>query len=190
MSGNLSSLGFGGSKPIRTVTITSGTGTFTPLMANSICRIVLQGAGAGGSGYNASSATPGTSGARLDVTMRVTGPQSYSIGAKGLGGIAGATTAPTNGGDTTFGTLIAPGGIARVNTAQDGPAKGRGGVYTAGEDRPGAIDRGGNSLYGPGGAANGGSAAATSYGAGGGSANNAQGGDGAGGVLTIEEFGA
>ena len=39
---------FFGTKPIRVVEYTSGSGTFTPLVSNSWCRITLVGGGAGG----------------------------------------------------------------------------------------------------------------------------------------------
>ena len=39
---------FTGAKPIRVVTYTSGTGTFTPLVSNSWCRVTVVGGGGAG----------------------------------------------------------------------------------------------------------------------------------------------
>ena len=104
--------GFGESgksgKPIRIVRLSSGAGTFRPLMANSLLIVTLDGAGAGGGGGDGSSGGgAGGAGARVRKTLRVTGPISYIVGAKGLGG--GINADGTAGSLTRFGTIVAAG---------------------------------------------------------------------------------
>lgn len=99
-------------KPIRTVTLTSGTGTFTPLKPNSWCRLTLVAGGAGGSrvagATSNSGGQGGGAGQALQVLVRVAGATQYSVGAAGLG--ATAVGLGTSGGSTTFGSLGVLGG--------------------------------------------------------------------------------
>jgi hypothetical protein len=114
----------GGGKPIRTLTYLSGSGTFTPLAANSWVRVRMQaGGGAGGSADLGSGAGPykggpgGGAGEYLEFTLRIAGSVAYEVGLGGVGIAAGALTpASTPGGDTIFGFLRAVGGKVTFNT--------------------------------------------------------------------------
>jgi hypothetical protein len=118
----------GGGKPIRTLTFLSGSGTFTPLAANSWVRARLQaGGGAGGSAGFGSVGGPfdggngGGAGEYLEFTMRVAGSVSYAVGLGGVGVPAGAVSpAPTAGGNTTFAGLVAVGGRSTKATGELG----------------------------------------------------------------------
>ena len=118
---------FTGAKPIRVVTYTSGTGTFTPLVSNSWCRVTLVGGGGGGVGgtiapvgSSAAGGQGGQAGQTVTAWLRVAGSVTYSVGAGGTGGI-GATVInnynsnQTNGGNTRLGTLLAQGGERGFN---------------------------------------------------------------------------
>lgn len=107
-----------GGKPIRTLTFLSGSGTFTPLSANSWVRVRLQAGGAAGGAGDfgvfptlSNSAQGGGAGEYLEFYLRIAGSVSYSVGAGGVGVPAGAVSPiSTPGGDTVFGLLTAVGG--------------------------------------------------------------------------------
>jgi len=119
------SLQFDGSKPLRVVTYTSGTGTFTPLVANSLCRVTVVAGGAGG-GRGKNGAAPispglgGGAGEGVQAVLRLTGAQAYSVGAGG----AGATVAETQGAagsQSSLGPVRANGGFGGLfNTSTNG----------------------------------------------------------------------
>lgn len=119
MAGFLTDFGLG-SKPIRTVSLTSGSGTFTPLVANSWCRVTLVGAGQGG-GRPATStfgAGGGASGAVGVFWVRVPTNAVYAVGAGGAGATA-SNTQGSIGGATMFGAADVPGGpVAGSNNVQ------------------------------------------------------------------------
>jgi len=99
-------------KPLRTVKIKSGAGTFRPLMANSWVRVTLVGGGAGGGrSANASGGggQGGGAGQSLTVTIQLPGPVSYAVGAGGLGATV-ANSLGTSGSNTLFGMLGVLGG--------------------------------------------------------------------------------
>lgn len=107
---------------IQTIT-TTGAGTYTPTSGTTSIVIELQGAGGGGGGCAATSASQRSAGRggggggwlRKRLTSAFSGA-SYSVGAKGTGGTAGANNG-TAGGDTTF---TATGGGGTVYTASGG----------------------------------------------------------------------
>ena len=225
------------SRPKRTVTYTSGTGTFTPLEADSWCRVTLVGGGGGGGkGISGSNGGAGGAGGQTVVTwLRVASATAYAVGAAGVGGTNG-----TAGGETSLGVVKAVGGgggsgvYSTSNTAQVQSTNGdynvstsylptamagataggfgappASGASTSG-GRPGVASTaysgsassftygggGGSSLYGTGGAGGlGVGAAGTGYGAGGAgggfsAATYQNAGNGTGGIIIIEEFGA
>lgn len=117
----------GGGKPIRTITYLSGSGTFTPLAANSWVRVRLQAGGGGGGNADFGSvggpfdgANGGGGGEYLEFTLRIAGSVSYSVGLGGVGVPAGAVSASTPGGNTTFANLVAVGGRAEKSGVQLG----------------------------------------------------------------------
>lgn len=117
---------FGGSRPFRITTYTSGTGTFTPTVSNSWCRITLVGAGAGGRrGATVTAGGGGGGGHTRRVWMQVAGALTYSVGAAGAGATADNTYG-TAGGSTSLGNLVAQGG--RVPTGTGAGGQGGGGA--------------------------------------------------------------
>lgn len=174
---------FFGSRPVKTTTYTSGSGTFTPLVSDSWCRVTLVGGGGGGSAHGG--AGSGTS----VLWVRLSGPQSYAIGAGGVGGDAASSFGAT-GGTTNLGPLRQVGGNGSPwNFAGTGGSGSSGaGLGNAGENGLNGGGRGGNSMYGSGGASGGNSG--TGYGSGGGGIGAGTGGNGTGGLIIIEEFGA
>lgn len=99
-------------KPARVSTLTSGSGTFTPLVTPAWVRVTLVGGGAGGKGGSngtASTAYGGGAGQTIVAWQRLTSSAGYSVAASAPGGAAGGSNG-TEGGVTTFGTLTAHGG--------------------------------------------------------------------------------
>jgi hypothetical protein len=99
-------------KPTLVTALTSGSGTFTPLVSNSWCRITLVGGGGGGARGNTSGSFPnlgGGGGATAYMWRRVAGPVSYSVGAAGVGATANNTSG-TGGSVTVFDGVQAAGG--------------------------------------------------------------------------------
>lgn len=182
-----------GSKPLRVVTYTTGSGTFTPLTPGSWCNVTVVGGGGGGGfgGAGLSISTygeagfGGNSGAAYSVMYQVVTTAAYAVGAAGAGGIWSTVTPAGNGAATTFGTLSAVGG-----------QKGAAGY---GAYRPDHIAgySGASASYGSGGCGNNllAGSAATGYGCGGGGGSSGTGGTGynggagSGGLIIIEEFG-
>lgn len=118
-----------GNKPKRVVELTSGTGTFTPLVANSWCRVTLQAPGGGGAGgvtapvYQTQGAGGGGAGGCVTLWLRVAGATPYVVGAGGAGG-ATPNTAGVAGGVVGFANIKIPGGKGGSNASSN---SGRGG---------------------------------------------------------------
>lgn len=110
---------------ITVTTYTSGSGNWSPLSTTRYVKAILYGGGGGGgSGRKGTSAASGGGGGggggqiviSEGVVAAFPGPIAYSVGAAAAGGISQTTdatdgTAGTNGNNTTFGTLIAAGGL-------------------------------------------------------------------------------
>jgi hypothetical protein len=195
----------GTSKPLKVTTYTSGSGTFTPEYTGW-CRITLVGGGgggggsvwipaSGGGGFPTQGGGPGgAAGAISFYWAEISGPIAYSVGTGGEGGPATGGAPPngqsgTNGGNTTFGSFTAHGGGGGSNGAE--------GFYGT----PGQ-----SCLYGAGGQTvtveqtvapytNNPVMNGKGYGAGGAGGHGAsqgaytKAGDGAGGLIIIEEYG-
>ena len=189
---NLSQFSIGG-KPLRVVTYTTGSGTFTPLTAGNWCNVTVVGGGGGG-GYGGNGLSVGTygepgtggnPGAAYSVMYQVVTTAAYAVGAAGAGGISSTGTPAGNGAATTFGTLSAVGGQR--------------GAAAFGAYRPDHLagTPGASASYGSGGCGNNllAGSAATGYGCGGGGGSSGlptggyNGGAGSGGLIIIEEFG-
>ena len=103
----------GGTNALKVTTYTYGSGTFTPQVSGgSFCRITLVGGGAAGQpGVAASGSAIGGGGGGAGATIvfwkYVTAATNYSVGG---GGLAHSVTYP--GQQTSFGTLVAPGGAS------------------------------------------------------------------------------
>lgn len=106
-----------GGKPKRTVTYTSGTGTFTPLEANSWCRVTLVGGGSAGGAHTAQCSAGGSGAEHLVAWLRVTGATAYSVGAGGPAVGVGGNFSGVDGGSSIFGRLTAAGGVGGASAA-------------------------------------------------------------------------
>lgn len=88
--------------PARVTTYTSGSGTFTPTVANSWCRVTMVSGGGGGSrppdGSAAAGGGGGGGGGTVIMWLRIAGATDYVVGAGGVG----ATVANTFGGAGGF----------------------------------------------------------------------------------------
>lgn len=169
------------------------TGTFTKNSTARVFRVDLWGAGAGGS--NSASTTPyrtgGGGGAYVSKTFlasELSASETVTIGAGGSGGADGGDNAGSDGGDTSFGSLLTASGGKTGGTAGDG------GVT----DNAGGVPHGGYSA-GSGGATNGGAGGGSVFGgAGGGGAGasagtggtSTNGGDGGAGNITASTPGS
>jgi hypothetical protein len=177
---------FAGSKPTRVVQYTSGTGTFTPLAPNSLCRVTLVGGGGSG-GAGPGVCQGGGAGGTAQVWIRFTGAQTYAVGAGGAARTANFGSGDT-GGNTSLGTLIVygGGGGSSANGSGAGGAGASNGAVIAATN--GNASAGGSGQFGLGGATN---AAGAGNGAGGGpGTSGTASGAGSSGLLLIEEFGA
>lgn len=192
------------------------TGTYTPTPGAKFIRLTLTGGGGGAGGCQASSSNGtyfgagGGAGATVISQFTLTGAANYplSIGAGGTGGTAAANG--SNGGATTFSTVLsAPGGAGGGKSGVTNTNGGEGGVPTTGDIRinggygsdgqSGVISvsgQGGASYFGGGGRAGaGGGVPGAAPGSGGGGAYDSgysgiamKGGDGASGLIIIEEY--
>ncbi|HFZ2373278.1 TPA: glycine-rich domain-containing protein [Escherichia coli] len=194
--------------------IFTSSGTYTPTPGTKRIRVTITGGGGGGGGCQATSnnetffGAGGGAGGTVIVTLTLT-KDSYpvTIGAGGGGGV-GATNG-LKGGDSSFGTVIAPGGEGGGKVGVTNTNGGNGGAPNTGDVRiigghggdgqSGNISvsgEGGSSFWGGGGRAGaGGGVIGRSYGSGGGGAYDAgysgtsmTGGKGASGICIIEEF--
>ncbi len=192
----------------------NSSGTYTPTPGTKRIRVTITGGGGGGGGCKAISnnetffGAGGGAGGTAIVTLILT-KDSYpvTIGAGGGGGV-GATNG-LKGGDSSFGTVIAPGGEGGGKVGVTNTNGGNGGVPSTGginitggnggDGQSGNISvsgEGGTSHWGGGGRAGaGGGVIGRAYGSGGGGAYDAgysgtsmTGGKGAAGICIIEEF--
>ncbi|HBB3003938.1 TPA: carbohydrate kinase [Escherichia coli] len=192
----------------------TSSGTYTPTPGTKRIRVTITGGGGGGGGCKAASSNEtffgagGGAGGTIISTMTLT-ENSYPvvIGAGGGGGV-GASVG-YKGGDSSFSSLIAPGGEGAGKPGITNTNGGYGGVPNIGDIRItggdggdgqsgniGVSGKGGASYWGGGGRAGaGGGVSGKAYGSGGGGAYDAgysgtsmTGGKGAAGICIIEEF--
>ncbi|QLR98019.1 tail fiber protein [Escherichia coli] len=192
----------------------TSSGTYTPTPGTKRIRVTITGGGGGGGGCKAASSNEtffgagGGAGGTIISTMTLT-ENSYPvvIGAGGGGGV-GASVG-YKGGDSSFSSLIAPGGEGAGKPGITNTNGGYGGVPNIGDIRItggdggdgqsgniGVSGKGGASYWGGGGRAGaGGGVSGKAYGSGGGGAydagysgTNMTGGKGAAGICIIEEF--
>ncbi|EFH6013420.1 carbohydrate kinase [Escherichia coli] len=192
----------------------TSSGTYTPTPGTKRIRVTITGGGGGGGGSKAASSNEtffgagGGAGGTTISTMTLT-ENSYPvvIGAGGGGGV-GASVG-YKGGDSSFSSLIAPGGEGAGKPGITNTNGGYGGVPNIGDIRItggdggdgqsgniGVSGEGGASYWGGGGRAGaGGGVSGKAYGSGGGGAYDAgysginmTGGKGAAGICIIEEF--
>ncbi len=178
-------------KPLRVVTYTSGSGTFTPLAANSWCRVTLIGGGGGGSTAGGGISGGGGGGGGAVITwVRIPSAVIYTVGAGGTAQGVGDILFGLPGGTTTLASLTVSGGgggQSNGNPGAPGVSSGMAMASTAGTGTNfGGL--GGNTMYGAGGAI---ATNGTGFGSGGGGRNGGTGSaaNGAAGLIIIEEFG-
>ncbi|HCO1376322.1 TPA: phage tail protein [Escherichia coli] len=192
----------------------TSSGTYTPTPGTKRIRVTITGGGGGGGGCKAISnnetffGAGGGAGGTVITTLILT-KDSYpvTIGAGGAGGVS--ATNGFKGGDSSFGSVIAPGGEGGGKSGVTNTNGGNGGVPSTGginiiggnggdgqSGNIGVSGEGGTSYWGGGGRAGaGGGVSGKAYGSGGGGAYDAgysgtsmTGGKGAAGVCIIEEF--
>ncbi|EIR5225342.1 tail fiber protein [Escherichia coli] len=192
----------------------TSSGTYTPTPGTKRIRVTITGGGGGGGGCKATSnnetffGAGGGAGGTVITTLILT-KDSYpvTIGAGGAGGVS--ATNGLKGGDSSFGSVIAPGGAGGGKVGVTNTNGGNGGVPSTGDIRItggnggdgqsgniGVSGEGGTSHWGGGGRAGaGGGVSGKAYGSGGGGAYDAgysgtsmTGGKGAAGICIIEEF--
>ncbi|MGU8204576.1 phage tail protein [Escherichia coli] len=192
----------------------TSSGTYTPTPGTKRIRVTITGGGGGGGGCKAISnnetffGAGGGAGGTVITTLILT-KDSYpvTIGAGGAGGVS--ATNGLKGGDSSFGSVIAPGGEGGGKVGVTNTNGGNGGVPNIGDIRITGGDggdgqsgnisvsgEGGASYWGGGGRAGaGGGVRGRAFGSGGGGAYDAgysgtsmTGGKGADGVCIIEEF--
>ncbi|HBC1591394.1 TPA: phage tail protein [Escherichia coli] len=192
----------------------TSSGTYTPTSGTKRIRVTITGGGGGGGGCKAISnnetffGAGGGAGGTVITTLILT-KDSYpvTIGAGGAGGVS--ATNGLKGGDSSFGSVIAPGGEGGGKSGVTNTNGGNGGVPSTGginiiggnggdgqSGNIGVSGEGGASYWGGGGRAGaGGGVSGKVYGSGGGGAYDAgysgasmTGGKGAAGICIIEEF--
>ncbi|END8918502.1 carbohydrate kinase [Escherichia coli] len=192
----------------------TSSGTYTPTPGTKRIRVTITGGGGGGGGCKAISnnetffGAGGGAGGTVITTLILT-KDSYpvTIGAGGAGGVS--ATNGLKGGDSSFGSVIAPGGEGGGKLGFTNTNGGNGGVPSTGginiiggnggdgqSGNIGVSGEGGTSYWGGGGRAGaGGGVSGKAYGSGGGGAYDAgysgtsmTGGKGAAGICIIEEF--
>ncbi|MCD3669984.1 tail fiber protein [Escherichia coli] len=192
----------------------TSSGTYTPTPGTKRIRVTITGGGGGGGGCKAISnnetffGAGGGAGGTVITTLILT-KDSYpvTIGAGGAGGVS--ATNGLKGGDSSFGSVIAPGGEGCGKSGVTNTNGGNGGVPSTGginiiggnggdgqSGNIGVSGEGGASYWGGGGRAGaGGGVSGKVYGSGGGGAYDAgysgasmTGGKGAAGICIIEEF--
>ncbi|EHZ2450093.1 tail fiber protein [Escherichia coli] len=192
----------------------TSSGTYTPTPGTKRIRVTITGGGGGGGGCKAISnnetffGAGGGAGGTVITTLILT-KDSYpvTIGAGGAGGVS--ATNGLKGGDSSFGSVIAPGGEGGGKSGVTNTNGGNGGVPSTGginiiggnggdgqSGNIGVSGEGGASYWGGGGrAGSGGGVSGKAYGSGGGGAYDAgysgasmTGGKGAAGICIIEEF--
>ncbi|EHC2064673.1 phage tail protein [Escherichia coli] len=192
----------------------ASSGTYTPSPETKRIRVTITGGGGGGGGCQAISSNEtffgaggGAGGTVITILTPTQNSYPVTIGAGGAGGV-GATNG-LKGGDSSFGSVIAPGGEGGGKVGVTNTNGGNGGVPNIGDIRITGGDggdgqsgnisvsgEGGASYWGGGGRAGaGGGVRGRAFGSGGGGAYDAgysgtsmTGGKGAAGVCIIEEF--
>ncbi|EID8810618.1 glycine-rich domain-containing protein [Shigella dysenteriae] len=192
----------------------ASSGTYTPTPGTKRIRVIITGGGGGGGGCQAKSSNEtffgaggGAGGTVITILTPTQNSYPVTIGAGGAGGV-GATNG-LKGGDSSFGSVIAPGGEGGGKVGVTNTNGGNGGVPNIGDIRITGGDggdgqsgnisvsgEGGASYWGGGGRAGaGGGVRGRAFGSGGGGAYDAgysgtsmTGGKGADGVCIIEEF--
>ncbi|EFT3179707.1 phage tail protein [Escherichia coli] len=192
----------------------ASSGTYTPSPETKRIRVTITGGGGGGGGCQAISSNEtffgaggGAGGTVITILTPTQNSYPVTIGAGGAGGV-GATNG-LKGGDSSFGSVIAPGGEGGGKSGVTNTNGGNGGVPNIGDIRItggdggdgqsgniGVSGEGGASYWGGGGRAGaGGGVRGRAFGSGGGGAYDAgysgtsmTGGKGAAGVCIIEEF--
>lgn len=192
----------------------TSSGTYTPTPGTKRIRVTITGGGGGGGGCQAISSNEtffgaggGAGGTVITILTPTQNSYPVTIGAGGAGGV-GATYG-LKGGDSSFGSVIAPGGEGGGKVGVTNTNGGNGGVPNIGDIRItggdggdgqsgniGVSGEGGASYWGGGGRAGaGGGVRGRAFGSGGGGAYDAgysgtsmTGGKGAAGVCIIEEF--
>ncbi|MGD2517490.1 terminase large subunit [Escherichia coli] len=192
----------------------ASSGTYTPSPETKRIRVTITGGGGGGGGCKAISSNEtffGAGGGAGGTVITILTPTQNSypviIGAGGAGGVS--ATNGLKGGDSSFGSVIAPGGEGGGKSGVTNTNGGNGGVPNIGDIRItggyggdgqsgniGVSGEGGASYWGGGGRAGaGGGVRGRAFGSGGGGAYDAgysgtsmTGGKGADGVCIIEEF--
>ena len=192
----------------------TSSGTYIPTPGTKRIRVTITGGGGGGGGCQAISSNEtffgaggGAGGTVITILTPTQNSYPVTIGAGGAGGV-GATNG-LKGGDSSFGSVIAPGGEGGGKSGVTNTNGGNGGVPNIGDIRITGGDggdgqsgnisvsgEGGASYWGGGGRAGaGGGVRGRAFGSGGGGAYDAgysgtsmTGGKGADGVCIIEEF--
>ncbi|WP_418514249.1 phage tail protein [Escherichia coli] len=192
----------------------TSSGTYIPTPGTKRLRVTITGGGGGGGGCQAISnnetffGAGGGAGGTVIITPTLTNDRHpVTIGAGGAGGVG--AKAGLKGGDSSFGSVIAPGGEGGGKSGVTNTNGGNGGVPSignikiiggcGGDGQSGNISvsgEGGTSYWGGGGrAGSGGGVSGKAYGSGGGGAYDAgysgtsmTGGKGAAGICIIEEF--
>ncbi|HAJ5586041.1 TPA: phage tail protein [Escherichia coli] len=192
----------------------TSSGTYIPTPGTKRLRVTITGGGGGGGGCQAISnnetffGAGGGAGGTVIITPTLTNDRHpVTIGAGGAGGVG--AKAGLKGGDSSFGSVIAPGGEGGGKSGVTNTNGGNGGVPSignikiiggcGGDGQSGNISvsgEGGTSHWGGGGRAGaGGGVSGKAYGSGGGGAYDAgysgtsmTGGKGAAGICIIEEF--
>ncbi|HHJ4147653.1 TPA: phage tail protein [Escherichia coli] len=192
----------------------ASSGTYTPSPETKRIRVTITGGGGGGGGCKATSnnetffgAGGGAGGTVITILTPTQNSYPVTIGAGGAGGVS--ATNGLKGGDSSFGSVIAPGGEGGGKVGVTNTNGGNGGVPNIGDIRItggdggdgqsgniGVSGEGGASYWGGGGRAGaGGGVRGRAFGSGGGGAYDAgysgtsmTGGKGAAGVCIIEEF--
>ncbi|EMV3887083.1 phage tail protein [Escherichia coli] len=192
----------------------TSSGTYIPTPGTKRLRVTITGGGGGGGGCQAISnnetffGAGGGAGGTVIITPILTNDRHpVTIGAGGAGGVG--AKAGLKGGDSSFGSVIAPGGEGGGKSGVTNTNGGNGGVPSIGNIKIiggcggdgqsgniGVSGEGGTSYWGGGGRAGaGGGVSGKAYGSGGGGAYDAgysgtsmTGGKGAAGICIIEEF--
>ena len=192
----------------------TSSGTYTPTPGTKRIRVIITGGGGGGGGCQAKSSNEtffgaggGAGGTVITILTPTQNSYPVTIGAGGAGGVS--ATSGLKGGDSSFGSVIAPGGKGGGKSGVTNTNGGNGGVPSTGvinitggdggdgqSGNIGVSGEGGTSYWGGGGRAGaGGGVSGKAYGSGGGGAYDAgysgtsmTGGKGADGICIIEEF--
>lgn len=116
----------------------SSSGTYTPPAGVTRIKVTITGAGGGGAGCQASSTAQtfsGSGGGAGGTAIALLNPLASSyvvtVGTGGKGGVGAASGA--NGGNTSFGALLANGGLGAYKVGATNTSGGEGGAATGGD---------------------------------------------------------